>query len=426
MLNRKQKYSWNALGGDICGGLIASLVAFPYGLAMATAMGLPPVLGVFTSILTAPITALLGRNPVMIGGTSSVTIPFISVAVRQQGLGGAAKVSIVAAILMLIFSYLRLGRYVAWVPKPVMAGFSCGIGGMMVVTQLPVIFGLTGKTGSSFDTLIRSIEAAGHPGSLPVTALVCAIIVGVVATLSSRISHRTPALLIGIVVAVGIMTVFGMKPKEIGMLSSSLPPFAGFNWAPSDVYTVLPAAFGLAFVTGVNLLVTSRVVEHFRGRHTAMKNSDADRELGAYAIANLVSGVFAAPMSVGIPARSLANVQCGGTSRLSNIFHAAFLVLFLTGGASLIAHTPLAALAGATAWMGLRLMEWSTWRRLPKMRKTDALGFLTTALITIFSNAVLAIAVGCFFYVISHYRPRITALFGSPQLGSPVTPGAGD
>jgi SulP family sulfate permease len=426
MLSAKQlkdgarRYSWNAFGGDICGGLIASLVAFPYGLAMATAMGLPPVLGVFTSILTAPVTALLGRNAVMIGGTSSVTIPFIAVAVRSQGIGGAAKVSIVAAVLMLIFSFLRLGQYVAWVPKTVMAGFSCGIGGMMVTTQLPVILALAGRHNTTWDTIVASGAALLHPSGLPLSAIVCALIVMAVASITARISNKSPALLVGIVVSVGILALLRWQPKEIGYLSSSLPPFVGFSWMPSDVYTVLPAAFGLAFVTSVNLLVTSRVVEHFRGRHTAMKKSDADRELGAYGIANMVSGVFAAPMSVGIPARSLANVQCGGTTRMSNLFHAGFLLLFLTAGATLIAHTPLAALAGATAWMGLRLMEWSTWKRLPKMRTTDALGFLTTALLTIFSNAVLAVTVGCSFYVLGHYYPKVQSWWQS--LAVPATP----
>src|SRR5437660_12416157 len=101
--NPFRKYSWNAFWGDVGGGFLAALIALPYGLAMASVMGLPPVLGVFTSILTAPITALLGRNPVLIGGTASATVPFIAVAVRQQGIGGAAKVSIVASVLMLVF-----------------------------------------------------------------------------------------------------------------------------------------------------------------------------------------------------------------------------------------------------------------------------------------------------------------------------------
>ena len=92
---------------------------------------------------------------------------------------------------------------------------------------------------------------------------------------------------------------------------------------PDDV---LPTAFGLAVVVSVNVLITSRVVEHFRGRHRPLRAVDADAELGAYGMANLVAGAFGAPPSVGIPARSLANVRCGGRTRLSNLFHAVVLL----------------------------------------------------------------------------------------------------
>src|SRR3981189_3286530 len=122
----RTKYTIRAFLGDSSGGIIAALIALPYGLAMASLMGLPPVLGVFTSILTAPITALLGRNPVLIGGTASATGPFIPLAVKQQGIGGAAKVSIVAAIFMMGFCVLRLGRFIQKVPQAVVSGFSCG------------------------------------------------------------------------------------------------------------------------------------------------------------------------------------------------------------------------------------------------------------------------------------------------------------
>ena len=406
MRKRLTKYSWSALSGDLFGGFIASLIAFPYGLAMATLMGLPPILGVFTSILTAPITALLGRNPVMIGGVSSVTVPFIYAAVRSQGIGGAAKVSMVAAILMLIFSNLRLGRFVALVPHPVMAGFSCGIGGMMVISQLRTIFGYGVHSGDSslFAQLYECITNIGH---LTWSTTLTALVVVVVSSVCARISHKLPAPLLGIAFAVAAATLFGWTSREVGMLPSTIPPFIGFAWRPSDVYTVLPAGFGLAFVTSVNLLVTSRVVEHFRGRHTAMKKADADRELGAYGIANLAAAMFAAPMSVGIPARSLANVQCGGSTSLSNLFHAAFLILFVTEGSAIIKHLPVAALAGVTAWMGIRLMEWSMWRRLAKMRRVDAAAFLSTSIAALFLNAVFAVALGVSFYAAAYlYKNR--------------------
>ena len=101
---RPPQYSWAALQGDLMGGLVAALIALPYGLAMATLMGIPPMMGLMTSILTAPITALLGRNPVLIGGTSTVTVPFVAAAVASYGLGGAAKITIVAAVFLMVSS----------------------------------------------------------------------------------------------------------------------------------------------------------------------------------------------------------------------------------------------------------------------------------------------------------------------------------
>src|ERR1700723_1846064 len=142
MLRARGRYNWERFLGDCAGGMIAALIALPYGLSMAALMGLPPILGVVTSILTAPITALLGRNPVLIGGTASATVPFIASAVRAQGIGGAAKVSIVASVLMMAFCVLKLGRHITRVPHAVVTGFSCGIGAMMVISQLDTIMGV--------------------------------------------------------------------------------------------------------------------------------------------------------------------------------------------------------------------------------------------------------------------------------------------
>jgi SulP family sulfate permease len=221
----------------------------------------------------------------------------------------------------------------------------------------------------------------------------------VVSMAVARFSPRLPAPLIGVALAIAMGRFWGLHEKEVGALSTHLPAFAGFAWNPDDVYTVLPSAFVLAFVSSVNILITSRVVEHFQGRHRRMKSSDADAELGAYGIANLCAGMFGAPMSVGIPARSLAVVRCGGTTRLANLLHAAILVGILAVGAGLVGHIPLPALAGVTAWMGICLLDWSAWRRLPKMSRVDAIAFLATAVSVLTVNAVLAVAIGCGVYL---------------------------
>lgn len=370
---------------------------------MASLMGLPLVLGIFTSILTAPVTALFGRNPLLIGGTASATVPFVAMAVRQQGIGGAAKISIVASIFMMVFCVLRLGRYASRVPPAVVSGFSCGIGAMMLVSQLDVILGIASpvsKASSSVvGTLVNVLANLQHARWMPI---VLGLSVMIAAWLSARASNKAPAPLIGIGVALLLAQIIGMREKEVGALPSGLPSLAGFSWSAADVYTVLPSALALALIASANLLITSRVVEHFRGRHHHAKKSDADAELGAFGIANMVAGAFAAPMSVGIPARSLAAVRCGATTRVANLLHGVVLLAFLRFGSGFVSHIPIAALAGVTAWMGVCLLDWSTWKRLPRMRRADATAFLATAVAVLVVNAVAAIAIGCLLYAAYH------------------------
>src|SRR5271165_4472234 len=210
----RAKYNWEALAGDCFGGAIAALIALPYGLAMASLMGLPPVLGIFTSILTGPVTALLGRNPLLIGGTASATVPFVAIAVRQQGIGGAAKISIAASIFMLVFCALHLGKYAHKVPQAVVSGFSCGIGAMMLISQLDVILGIASPasktSGSTFGNLADVVMNIGHARWTPA---ILGISVIVAAALAARWSNRAPSPLIGIGVAFVLAQIIGIHEK---------------------------------------------------------------------------------------------------------------------------------------------------------------------------------------------------------------------
>lgn len=397
---RDGRYTLSAFGGDVAGGLVAALIALPYGLAMALLMGLPPFLGVLTSLITGPICAVLGRNPVLIGGTSSVTVPFIAAAVRHQGVAGSAKICLLSAVIMIVFCILRLGRYVARVPYSVLSGFSCGVGAMMVISQLRTVFALPAPGAGWSETMLPQLAqvAANIARAQPIPIFVAlTVIIG--SSVSAYLFPKGPSPLLGVLCALLCTTCLGWHPKQTGLLPLGLPALPALHWKTSDFWLILPNSIGLAVVSAINLLMTSRVVMHFWGRHRQVTKRDADLELGAYGIANLAAGAFGAPVSVGIPARSLANVQCGGTTRVSNLAHALFLLCFLTGGRTFIAHIPLAALAGVTVWMGARLLEWSTWRRLPKMRRVDALAFVFTATSVLVMNAVMAVLIGCACYL---------------------------
>ena len=388
---------------------MAALIALPYGLSMAALMGLPPVLGLFTSIATAPVIALLGRNAVMIGGTASPTLPFIVDAVKRQGVGGAAKISIVAAIFLMIFSVLRLGRHVQKVPQTVVMGFSCGIGAMMIILQLDMIFGLGAAVGRSGGyPLTQFFSTMGRLGGVRWQPLLLGVVVIAICQILAMRWKKFPGPLLAVVVALALSQSFAMHEKEVGSLPLEVPPLAGFSWSPMEVQEIVLQGFGLAFVVAIYILLTARVVEHFRGKHQHSKAADADAELGAYGIANIIAGIFGAPVSVGIPARSVANVRCGGTTRVSNLIHAVFLVLLIWLGGDIVSHIPMPALAGVTAWMGFCLLDWSAWRRLPKMGRLDAVAFLTTAVGVLVMNAVLAVALGCSLYALKALRNRFS------------------
>jgi SulP family sulfate permease len=142
--------------------------------------------------------------------------------------------------------------------------------------------------------------------------------------------------------------------------------------------------------------------------------------LGAYSIANICAGAFAAPISVGIPARSLANVRCGGSTRMSNLWHAAILAVMIGVGSGILARVPLAALAGVTAWMGVCLLEWSTWRRLPRMRIADSASFLITTISSLMINAVVAIVLGCAVYGVEWLYKRLLVHSGFPPVQAEI------
>src|SRR4029077_15591015 len=114
---------------------------------------------------------------------------------------------------------------------------------------------------------------------------------------------------------------------------------------------------------------------------------------------------------------SLANIRCGGTTRLSNFLHAVFLLVLVGFGSDVIARIPLAALAGVTAYVGLGLLEWSTWRRLHRMRRLDAAAFLATAAAVLTTNAVASVAIGCSFYAVRQIIARLFLLQGLSTVG---------
>ena len=307
---------------------------------IARMMGLPPEMGLFTSILTAPVTSLLGRNPVLIGGTAKRD----GSVHRRRGSdprdGGSGQglprgVGFHDDLLHVAAGPLRgesaargcLGFFVRRGCHDGDSSTSNDARSAVATRKLRRKF-VARASSSHEDSAADALGAIGAwldcGGRRGCRGAAMAAITGAFARRCAGRRRRS---------------VLGWRERVLGAVSLSLPEFAGFTWGPADMSEILPSALGLAFVASVNILITSRVVEHFQGRHRPLRGADADAELGAYGIANLCAGVFGCPLSVGIPARSLANLRCGGTTRLSNLLHAVFLLALASFCAGLIADS---------------------------------------------------------------------------------------
>jgi SulP family sulfate permease len=120
--------------------------------------------------------------------------------------------------------------------------------------------------------------------------------------------------------------------------------------------------------------------------------------------------MFGAPLSVGIPARSIASLRCGGTTRVANLVHVAVLWVCLQYAGDLLSQVPMPALAGVTAYIGICLLDWGTWRRLALMKRAEAAAFLVTVLSVLLVNAVAAVAIGYAVHLVCEKRRSLRIL----------------
>src|SRR5260370_13998620 len=145
----------------------------------------------------------------------------------------------------------------------------------MVISQLKVVLVLKGPPGgwseSMFGQLMQSMEQYRAFHWLP--ALVAGIVM-LISTLVRMRYSRAPGPFLGVGIVVVAAAAFGWKVNEVGNIPLSMPPFIGFTWAPADVFKVLPSTLGLAFVSSLQLIMTARTADHFRGRHKLVMQVD--------------------------------------------------------------------------------------------------------------------------------------------------------
>jgi sulfate permease, SulP family len=389
----------SAIRGDIFGGITAGVVALPLALGFGVASGLDtlhldgvPISGALAGMIGAIVVgffaALFGGTPSQVSGpTGPMTVVVAGVIAASTGDPRWIFVAIaISGVLQIVFGILKLGRYINYVPYPVISGFMSGIGVIIVVLQLPLLFGRPPQGNP-----VEAIK--GVPGYLQNASVgaigLCLATVALI-YLVPRVTKAVPGTLLALLIMTPLAWFAGLDVPLIGEIPSGKPRLmlpAEMDW--SALYLVLPAAFMLATLASIDSLLTSLVADKItKTRH------DSERELIGQGIGNLVAGMIGGLPGAGATMRTVANVQSGGRGRLSGVVHSLLLLAVLLGLGPLAEQIPHAVLAGILITVGIGIVDYEGLKHFLKIPRGDALVMVLVLLLTVFVDLMTAVGVG--------------------------------
>ena len=380
---------------DILSGLTVALALVPEAVAFAFVAGVQPLVGLYAAFMVGLITACLGGRPGMISGATGALAVVMVALVADHGVEYLFATVVLMGVLQISAGVLKLGKFIRMVPYPVMLGFVNGLAIVIFLAQLGQ-FGVAGEPGWLQDTFLQGsiLDVSWIEGSqlhvlLGLVALTMAII-----HFLPRYTRALPSSLVAILVVSGLVFGLDLETRVVGDVASikgGLPSFhiPSVPFSFDTLIIIFPYAVILASIGLIESLLTLRLVDEItetRGR--------GNKECVAQGIANTATGLFGGMGGCAMIGQSMINVNSGGRGRLSGITAALCLLLFILVGSSLIEKIPLAALIGVMFIVVIGTFEWSSFRVIRKVPRSDALVLLLVSAVTVATDLAIAVVVG--------------------------------
>jgi SulP family sulfate permease len=319
------------------------------------------------------------------GAMAVVLVPIVS----RFGAAAVIPVAIMAGVMVLAMGLFGLGRAVAFIPWPVVEGFTVGIATIIFLQQVPLALNVPKPPGENTALVaFRSIQVANWSTaiySLAVVAFVVLLMVGL-----PRIRRSFPASIVAVVVATLLVSLLAWNVMTIGPLPSGIPVphFPVIDTATTSA--LFSAALAVAALAAIESLLSARVADGM----TSSSHLEPDRELVGQGLANVASGIFGGMPATGAIARTAVNVRAGARTRMSAIVHSVVILLVVAFAGSLVARIPLAALAGVLMVTAVRMVDRHTVSSILRSTRSDALVMILTAAATVVFDLILAVEIG--------------------------------
>jgi sulfate permease, SulP family len=377
---------------DVLAGLTVAIVALPLAMALGIASGASPNQGLVTAVIAGFLISLLGGSRVQVGGPTGAFVVIVAGIIAVHGYAGLILATLLAGFILIAAGYTGVGRLIRFIPMPVVTGFTAGIAVIIASSQVGDFFGLTAaKVPAEF--IAKWEVYLGALSSMSVPALCVGSATLIMIVLLRRFAPQLPAFLIALLVASLAVGLLHLPVATVGDRFPAMPTGVPAPHIPeislAMMQHLLPSAFTIAFLAGMEALLSATVADGMTGY-----SHRSGQELVAQGVANIASALFGGLPATGAIARTATNVRAGGRTPLAGIFHSVFLLAFLLVAGKLISHVPMAALAAILLIVAWGMSEIERFKSLLKMNAGERALLLLTFALTVLVDLTVAIGVG--------------------------------
>lgn len=388
----REGYGAASLRKDFLAGLTVAIVALPLSMALAIASGVAPERGLFTAIVGGALISLLGGVRHQIGGPAGAFVVIIAGVVERYGYEGLVVATMMAGAILIVAGLMRLGTFIKYIPHPVVAGFTAGIAVIIFSTQVGEVLGLR-LAETPADVPGKWLAYLTHLDAIdPMTTAIAALTLATI-LIVRRYRPEWPAFLIAVALASAVTAILGLDIETVGTRFGGIPSSLPLPDVPmidgAMIRALLPDAFTIAFLAGVESLLCAVVADGMTGRR-----HHSNLELVAQGAANFSSAVMGGVPVTGTIARTATNIRAGATSPIAGLAHAGFLLLFVLTLSPLASTMPLASLGAVLLVVAYNMGEWRTLAAMWRAPSGDRALLASTLILTVFVDLTLAIEVG--------------------------------
>ena len=403
-------YSKQSLLHDIGAGVTVGIVALPLSLALAIATGVPPIMGLYTAGIAGFLAALFSGSPYSVSGPAAAMVPILSAIIHEHGLVQLPYITILAALFLVAFAMIGVGKYIRKVPESVVLGFTCGVAIVLVFGQLNSFLGLHGITAHESFTG-KVLETFTHIATLSVPTIIIGALTLAIILLWPRVPKlgKIPPTLVAILVTTGLIVLIpalsgvATLGSTYGQLPLGLPQIAPLDFSHMLNRDLWFPAFEIAALIAVESLLCAVVADKL-----TKKKHSPNQELMAQGIGNIGTALFAAMPATAVIARTGTIIKSGAKSRVASLLHAVVVVVFIVALAPLAAYIPLTALSAVLLVTAFRIAEVPEIIKFVR-EKSWRLGLVlgVTMLLTVFSDLVTGVAAGLVLHLAFELHGRL-------------------